>query len=373
MLYVDTPALQDFRSLNDLRADACVSVYLPTTPLTQEVDTSRITFGNLAKQGMTQLRAKGFDKRRLTLMGALFDDLEEDDEFWRVQANSLAVLATPDSIRTYRLANFLGEKISVSDRFHLQPLLRAITFPHSAFVLALSENSVRLIEIFSDLPPSIVQVPNLPKDAASALGRSTLNDRSPKGRITGSEGQKVRLTQFARLIDTAIRPMLSGRQSPLILAATEPLATIFRSINSYSNLLPGTVTSTNDRSGERELASAAIPVLDAHYAREIEAFRTRFVERSSDGRSTSDISDAARAATFGAIDALMVDIDAEINGKIDEMSGAVTIADRASADTYGVIDEIMGRALNSGARVIGARKADMPDGKELAAILRYRI
>ncbi|MDV6329120.1 hypothetical protein Q5L94_13810, partial [Idiomarina sp. Sol25] len=86
-----------------VRADACVSIYLKTTPLTQASDASRIELGNLARQAREQLEAAGFDKRRLASLMEQFDDLGEDDDFWRLQANSLALLATPDSLRSFRL------------------------------------------------------------------------------------------------------------------------------------------------------------------------------------------------------------------------------------------------------------------------------
>lgn len=373
MLYVDTPTLQEFKAISSARADACVSIYLPTTPVTQHIDAVRIDFGNLVKQAVGQLETAGFDKRRLAALGEKLDDLADDDSFWRLQANSLAVLATPDHVRTFRLANSLQPMVAVSDRFHLNPLLRAISFPNAAFVLALSENDVRLIEVFADLPPALVRVPDLPKSAADALGLSTLNDRSPKRRVTGSEGQKVRLSQFARLVDAAIRPVLAGRDLPLILAATEPLASIFHTVNSYPHLLDRTIDNTNDRSTETEIAAAARPILDESYREEIAGIASLYEQRAGDARATTDISDAARAATFGAIEVLMVDIDAVRAGTVDERTGAVSFATEESASTYGVVDEIMGRALASGARVLGARAADIPHGGALAAILRYPV
>lgn len=47
-------------------------------------------------------------------------------------------------IRTFRLPNDLTPLLVVSDRLYLKPLFRPVTFPHAAFVLALSENAVRL-------------------------------------------------------------------------------------------------------------------------------------------------------------------------------------------------------------------------------------
>ena len=373
MLYVDLPTRPEIKMLNDVRADACVSIYLETTPLTQESDASRIELGNLAKRAREQLEAVGFDKRRLAALMEHFDDLADDDEAWRHQANSLAVLATPDTLRTFRLANRLSPSVSVADRFHLKPLLRAITFPNSAFVLALSENAVRLVEIHADLPAVAVKVDGLPKDAASALGKATLNDRSPRRRIQGSEGQNVRFRQFARRVDAALRPVLAGRETPLILAATGRLAAVYRSVNSYPNLLADGIEDSPDRISEADLADAARPVLDAANAAELAALQALYEARAGEGRATSDLADGARAATHGAIETLLVDIDAVVPGVVDERTGAITVAEQADATNYGVVDEIAGRALASGARVLGVRKADIPGTGDLAAILRYAL
>ncbi len=371
MLHVDIPTRSQIVSLNKVRAPACVSIYLKTTPLTQQSDASRIELGNFARQAREQLEAAGLDKREVSALIDQIDELREDDEFWALQANSLAVLATPTSLQTFRLANDLAAMVEVSDRFHLKPLLRAVTFPHSAFVLALSENAVRLVEVHADLPPQTVKVSGLPKDAASAAGKSTLNDRSASGRIHGSEGQNVRFQQYARKVDAALRPVLAGLDTPLILAATGRLASVYRSVNTYPNLLPDGIEDSPDRITDADLAAASRPVLDKAYDAEIGEARQLFEARAGDGRATSDLSDAARAATFGAIDTLLVNIDTVVHGSIDETTGELRLAEEADATSYGVVDEIAGRAMASGARVLGVRGDDLPDGGELAAILRF--
>ena len=83
------------------------------------------------------------------------------------------------------------------------------------------------------------------------------------------------------------------------------------------------------------------------------------------------MSDAARAATFGGIESLLVDIDTVVDGLVDEETGAVTFEAKGDAVNYDVVDEITGRALRSGARILAVRREDIPDGKELAAILRH--
>ena len=373
MLYLDIPTLDQFKSLAQVRADACVSLYVPTTPLSQETQASRIELRNLFDAATTQLREGSFDKRRLASVSELVQDVIDDDEFWRFQANSLAVLATPDHIHTFRLANRLSSVVEVSDRFHLKPLLRAITFPHAGFVLALSQNGARLIEFAADSPPVRVRVEDMPRDAASAAGRASINDRSPFGRIQGSEGKNVRLIQYARKVDSALRPVLAGQPIPLFLAAAEPLASIFRSISTAPNLADEVASGNPDHMSDAEVVAASRPLLDQLYARELADFRALFDARLKDQRAITDLSQAAWAVLHGAIDSLVVDIDAAVPGFLDEATGRITLDASDDSDNYGVADAIAMRALATGATVLAVRKEDIPNGGPVAAILRYPI
>ncbi len=371
MLYVDIPTPPEIRSLISLRADACVSIYLSTTAQTQHVKASRIAFGNLVGAALKQLEEAGLDKRRSALLAAELAGLEDDDAFWRLQANSLAVLATPDTVRTFRLATAVTDRVEVSDRFHLKPLLRAVAFPQTAFVLALSENATRLVEVFADLAPSPVRVPDLPRSAADAVGRASVNNLTQGTRIANAQGQTLLLRQYARQVDAALRAVMSGRETPLILAASEPLGPIFRAINTYPALVEEGISASPDHMSDGELAEAARPVLDGLYARQIDAAKALFQTRSGQRRATTDINVAARAATQGAIELLLIDIDQVLPGSMDDVDGKVSLASTASAGSYDVIDEIAGRAILTGGRVLSVRRADLPEEALLAAILRY--
>jgi hypothetical protein len=373
MFHVDLPTSAEIAALASVRAAACVSIYIETTPVTQSVGASRIAYGNLVRAAMAQLAGAGLDKRDAVRLAERLDDLGEDDGFWAEQAVSLAVLATPDSLRAYRLANRLTSTAQVSDRFHLKPLLRAATFPQDALVLALSENAVRLIEVTADLPPREIRVPSMPSDAASHAGKASLNDRSPMGRITGSEGKNLRLRQYARAVDAALRPVAARGAAPLILAATNPIADIFRRVSAIGALLPEGIDVSPERVPDHELAEAARPALDAAHARTTAALRDLYAQHEADGRATADIAQAARAATMGAVSDLMVDIDAVVPGMVDDADGAVTFADSESAASYGVVDAIAARAMATGARVLAVRAADMPGPSPVAAVLRYAV
>ena len=372
LLHTDIPTRTQLDRLLVNRHPASVSIYIPTDPASTDVR-ERIELGNLAADAAQRLRAAGLAKRDVATIEEEIADLIEDETFWRYQARSLAVFTTPEVLTTFRLPNRLVSLVEVSDRFHVKPLLRAVTFPQVALVLALAQGSVRLVEVSADVEPAEVRVPDLPRDAASAAGRSSLADRAPIRRIQGSEGRKVRLRQYARQIDQAIRPFVNGVGTPLILAATEPLDSIFRSVNSYPHLAPTSIPGNPETISDADLAASARGVLDELYARELSEIRELFEVRRVQQRALVDVAEVARAATYGAVDTVLVDIDEVVPGSIDEQSGAVTFTSPATANGYGVVDEIARRAWLAGGRVLAVRRDDIPGRGACAAILRHQI
>jgi hypothetical protein len=371
-LHTDIPTRAQIDQLFTSRNAASVSAYLPTDPASAG-QAERIELKNLATEAERQLAGLGMARSEVAGIAAVFTDLLEDDAFWRYQARSLAVFVTPGTVRTFRLPNRLVSLVAVSDRFHLKPLLRSVTFPQVAFVLALAENSVRVLEVVADLEPWQVAVPDLPASAAAAVGLSSIKGRAPRRKIQGSEGQKVRLGQYSRQIDQALRPMLSGLDVPLILAATEPIDSIFRSVNSYPHLAATTIPGSPETVPDADLVVSARSVLDELHANELRALHEEYARRSAEGRAAQDIAEVARFATYGAVDTVFVDIDEVIPGSIGERDGAVTLSPADDAVTYGVVDEIARRVWLSGGRVLAVRRDDIPGKNSVAAILRYTL
>jgi hypothetical protein len=372
ILPTDIPTRDEVDRLLQQRASASVSIYLPTDPASNG-EPERIELKNLAAQASSQLREAGTGVRIIRQFEDEIEYLSDDEEFWRYQARSLAAFAAEDSLITFRLPNRLLGQVAVSDRFHLRPLLRTLTFPHVAFVLALAQGSVRVIEVTPDLDPAPITVEDLPSDIASAAGKSSISDRAPIRRLQGSEGQKVRMHQYARQIDRALRPLLNGLEVPLILAAADPIDSIYRSVNTYPHLLEQGISGNPEAVSDAELAAATRTVLDDLYAAQLRDIHDRFRQRSAEDRALTDVAEVARAATFGAVETLLVDIDAALPGVVDEETGAVAFAPAATGDIHDVTDEIARRAWLSGAQVLAVRNQDIPGQGEVAAILRYRL
>jgi hypothetical protein len=94
-----------------------------------------------------------FERRFGHLTGAKTNDADDDktrtprnqkphpiEEF---QAHGLAVLAAPQIMRSFRLLYRPKPLAEVSNRFHLTPLIRAMTSAHDLFVQALTERAAR--------------------------------------------------------------------------------------------------------------------------------------------------------------------------------------------------------------------------------------
>lgn len=182
---------------------------------------------------------------------------------------------------------------------------------------------------------------------------------------------KARDRFYVRQIDHAVRSVRNHSDLPLIIAATEGIDALYRTVNTYPHLVDTRWPGNPEELTDAQLASNVRTILDAVYAAELVDLTELFEVRPSQGRAATDVSDVARLATMGAVDTVLVDFEAELPGSIDEMSGAVTFADTTSAEGHGDIDDIARRVHLAGGRVLAVRGDDIPQPRSVATILRY--
>jgi hypothetical protein len=187
MLYLDPFSELDFRRLDAIRADHCVSIYIPTHTVSRETEQDKILLKNAIRKAIVQLAEAGADKRRVAAIEAHLQGLADDTLFWNHLADSLAVLATPDAIETYRLPRAVSVEVEVSDRFHLKPLIPLLTFPHTAYLLDIAQNQVRFWSVTEGQMQEI-EVPGMPTSFSDALEQRTGDRRV--GRYAPGRAQK---------------------------------------------------------------------------------------------------------------------------------------------------------------------------------------
>jgi hypothetical protein len=371
MLYTDIPTEAEFRSLDAIRGSVCISIYLPTTPVSRDNLIDRITFKNAIAEAVAQLEAANLDKRSIASAYRMLNELLQDECFWTYQADGLAVFATPHVLRTFRLPTCVDYTVEVSDRFHLKPLLPLLAYPGACLVLAISQKAVRIIEVTSSLAEPVT-VESLPRSMSDALKRQFLKARAPARRIQGQEGMKVLIGQYCRMIDRALRPMLAGRTQPLVVAAVEEMAAVYRANNNYPHLLTDSILGDPDGILDQDLALLARELATKH-AKRIIFDRLRLIdERASSDLTSTDVTKIAKAAVYGRVGTLLIDTATARPGTIDPKDGTVTLAEQSSADTYDIFDELAGLTIRTGGDVLPVSRAMLPADSPVAAIFRFR-
>ncbi|MFC7658020.1 hypothetical protein ACFQV8_18710 [Pseudonocardia benzenivorans] len=108
-LYTDIPTRSEIDALVQVDAVAAVSIYLETAPESSG-DAERIAYKNGVREALAQLGdVDRKDHEALAEQLAVLED-EDSEDFWRHQARSLAVFATPTSLRSFRLPNRLAPR-----------------------------------------------------------------------------------------------------------------------------------------------------------------------------------------------------------------------------------------------------------------------
>lgn len=348
-MHLVIPTRADVERLASARDQFSVTIYLTTSTLPTDTELNQLRARTLVEDAIARVRENA-DRHTADAIEEHLVTLLHDTHFWSEMGRSVAVFATPTEIIEFRLPNELTGYVSVTDRFTITPLLRAVTFPHAALVLALSQNGARLVKVSGDGPAVEVDVPTMPRNTEIDMG------------------MKVQLTQYARAVDHALRPIVNGYALPLILAATEPLASIYRNLSGHKHLVTiRTLRGNPETLSEAQLADDAREVLDELYVAELADLRENFMQRRSEGRASTDLSDLASAAAFGNIATLAVDMDAEIQGSVGD-DGSLALDDGTGHDA---IEEIARRAIAAGAHVLSVRRADLPEDVVAAGIFRY--
>ncbi len=373
MPHQDQITIDDIDVLLQNREGPCVSIYLPTTRVTQDVDESRIQLKNFRSEAMDKLMGD-FGLRRPDADAMLLpvDQLLEDTEFWRFLSDGLAVFLAADASFVFRLGESFEPRLEVGGRFLVRPLVRQLSGDGVYHLLAVSRNEVRLLE-GNRRGAREVTPDDMPRNMARALTmRGREGERMPYKQWHGDEGQKTLYRKFFLQIDRVLRPSYSGRSEPLVIAGVDYLLPIFRDACSYRHLVAEGIAGNPDEYSEAELHEKAWPlvepILDAPRRESLERLHAEW----GTNRVSDDVATILRAAYNGRVDTLFLDEEAYVFGTFD--TGTLETTVEGSGDERQGIDlgGIAGRYVHSrGGDVYAVSRSELPGENPLMALLRY--
>ena len=95
--------------------------------------------------------------------------------------------------------------------------------------------------------------------------------------------------EYARTVHDAVREALAGRSTPMVLAAAEPMLSIYRAVNTYPHLIAEAIEGAPDHRSDAQLGDAALPILDRLYRNEVTGVLALY-DALKPYRATSDVS-----------------------------------------------------------------------------------
>ena len=144
---MDTLSLDTVMRLAEPASGPQVSMYLPTQrfgPGSQEGDSIRLK--NLMREAHSALVAQGLKATEAQQMLAPAEALLDDRPHWLRSRDGLVVLLGKDVQEVYQLDMPVPKHVRVSNRFWVRPLLPLLGRKEAYWVLALSQNRVRLLK-----------------------------------------------------------------------------------------------------------------------------------------------------------------------------------------------------------------------------------
>jgi len=375
---IDIPTHDDLVELSQQRNVASVSLYSSPgstdggPPIGRDTEAARLALRSSATEALAELGQHGVAKAELDAIGQSLAALDHDTDFWVSSARSVAVFASPEVTRAFRLRSELPSLVATGDRFDIGPLLRATTFGHSGYVLALTQGNVRLLALNADDSSVEIALPTLPDDLGKTLEIADNQGKADMPRADGALGPKVELRRYCSLVEEAVLDVIGDSGLPLVLAAASDLQPAYREISTYRGLLPSGIAANPSSLSADDLEERGRVVLAERHSHELDSWRTAFGNKRSSGLASSQLSDIAHAATAGLVDTLLFDLASTDEGSIDE-SGAVSFASEPGPSTYGLVDEIAARVLRTRGTVKAVRGDDLPDDSPVAATFRGPI
>lgn len=371
----------------------CVSLYMPTHQAGPErYEENRIRFKNLLKKAETHLLEADLPGMKVRDVSRLLEPAQgllENGRFWAHQSEGLAIFLNFDNAYTYNLPLNFEEMVLVGQHFHIKPLLPLFAGNGRFFLLALSQNQVRLLQGTRHSVSEVELGEAVPANLQEAIAFDDPEDHlqfhtstaNPGGAVSqdgmfhghsAAEEEKDFIFRYFRQIDDGLRQVLYAEAAvPLLLAGVDYLHPIYRRANSYPYLLEAGIQGNPEHWRNDELHERAWPLIEPHFAQAQQQALARFQQALNGKQASYQLTEIIAAAHYGRIDTLFTPLTKQLWGHFNQQTGEVTLEPESTPDNNDLLDlAAIQTLLNSG--TVYAVPADViPGGQSVAAIFRY--
>ena len=382
---MDTITIKELKTLLAQYPGWHVSLFMPTHRRGRETEQDPIRFRNVLREVEKRLLDKGLRSPEVQEILKPAQRLVQEPGFWRHQSDGLAVFLAPEEFHYYRLPLPFQELVVISDRFHRKPLLPFFASDGHFYILALSQNQIRLLE-GTRYTVDEIDLESMPTSMAEALQYEhfdkQLQSHSGASSGTGSrmamfhghdigDEAKDRILRWFHVIDGELPNLLTSRQSPVVLAGVEYLFPLYKEANSYPHLLEEGVPGNPEELTPEELHAQAWPLVQPTFMRARDKAAAQYRQLVGTGQATADVKEAVLAAHHGQVDTLFVAVGVQVWGHFDPGTDTVHMHQDPEPGDEDLLDLAAIQSTLNGGTVYAVEPEQMPDHAPLAAVFRY--
>lgn len=382
---MDSLSKDELKALMQKHEGLCISVFMPTYRTGVEIQQNQIRLRNLLKEAEEKLTAAGLRAQEVEELLEPVSGLVNNILFWRRQSDGLAIFVSADLFRYYRLSVVFDELIVITDRFHVKPLLHLLGSEVPFYVLALSQNEVRILE---GTKQSIreLDLESIPKNLADALqydepekqirfrgGASGIGGGNVMVSGHGAEidDTKDNLLKYFRQIDRGLRDLFKDERAPLVLAGVDYLFPIYKEANTYPCLMDEGIAGNPKGMSPEQLHPQVWRIVKPYFKKDQNEALAQFRQSSGTGLTSKDMTEIIQAAHHGRVGLLFLSIGREQWGVFDPQSGKIQLHQEMAPGNEDLLDLAAIQTFLNGGKVFTLPPEKMPDKAQIAAVFRY--
>lgn len=380
-------AQEDIERLGRSEQEPRLSLFMPAHPAGPQTRQDPIRFKNLLDEAERRLSAIDADVDSFL---ADLRPLHDDTEFWRNQDRGLAILASPEETRCWRLSTVFEELVVAGPRYHILPLVSHLTHDQLFYVVVVSQDELRVLECVGERWHEVDST-GLPQgreviqqfiDAEKSLQFQTTGQGSEgsskeaayHGHGGYKELHKTRLHEYFRTIDEPLSRLMPSRNAPVVFAGVDYLQPIFRDAVRKVNIADDFVAGNYDeeRADLDQVHSQALEIVRPIFRQRLDETVALFSEAEGSGRTATSVGDVITAAQNSRVHTLLVQPDGHVWGGYDPVADpSVTESPERGETDEDLLNVASILTLSHGGRVHAIERDRMPVDGPLAAIYRY--
>ena len=372
--------------LTSFKGKPCLSLYQPTHRRHPENQQDPIRFRHLVKALEVSL-LKQYPSANVKSILELFEDIAENQDFWKHTLDGLAILSAPKLFRVFLLQRTVAEFSVVSNSFHTKPLRQLLQSAERYQVLALSMDKVELFEGDRNALNPVELEANVPQTMAAALGEELTDSHSSVSSYGGvgsshmamHHGQGGRKDEidsdtkrFFRAVDRAVLEHHSRPSGlPLMLAALPEHHHLFHEVSHNPFLMAKGLTINPQSLKQDALCKRAWEIAEPQQQARQEEWSDAYAAAAAKGLGSENMSQVAHAAVAGRVATLLIEAERQVAGSIDASTGRIDHSELSNPRIDDVLDDLGALVEKRGGEVHVLSADRMPCTTGVAASFRH--